>query len=108
MITLSAVDEYFEQMFNLARRVHAALTEANVEYRLVGGVAVFLHINELDPLAARLTPDVDVAIDRKDLETVAAIAGKHGFRYADGAWTAEQPRSAVISCSSAKRLGRIT
>jgi len=95
MITLRAVDEYFEQMFDLARRVHAALTEADVDYRIVGGVAVFQHINELDPLAARLTPDVDVAIDREDLETVAAIAGKHGFRYADGGWTAEQPRSAV-------------
>ncbi len=95
MITMSTVDECFEQMFDLARRVHAALTEADVEYRIVGGVAVFLHINELDPLAARLTPDVDVAIDRKGLEIVAAIAGKHGLRYADGAWTAEQPRTAV-------------
>ena len=95
MSTFSMVDEYFEQMCDLARRVHAALTEADVEYRIVGGVAVFLHINARDPLAARLTPDVDVAIDREDLETVAAIAGKHGFRYADCGWTAEQPRSAV-------------
>ncbi|HWY49652.1 MAG TPA: hypothetical protein VNX70_19855 [Bryobacteraceae bacterium] len=95
MISLSAVDEYFERMFELARRVHTGLTQAGIEYRIVGGVAVFLHINELDPLAARLTPDVDVAIDRKNLEKVAAIAGKHGFRYADGAWTADQPRSAV-------------
>ncbi|HXA66728.1 MAG TPA: hypothetical protein VNV82_16330 [Bryobacteraceae bacterium] len=95
MITLSAVDEYFERMFELARRVHAALTQAGVEYRIVGGVAVFLHINELDPLAARLTPDVDVAIDRKSLEKVAAIASKYGFRYADGAWTADQPRNAL-------------
>lgn len=95
MITFHPVDEYFERMFNLARRVHAVLTEGGVEYRIVGGVAVFLHINELDPLAARLTPDVDVVIDRKDLKTIAAIAGKHGFRYADGTWTADQPRSVV-------------
>jgi|ERR1700722_955932 len=70
MITLSAVDEYFERMFELARRVHAALTQAGIEYRIVGGVDVFLHINELDPLAARLTPDVDVAIDRKNFENL--------------------------------------
>jgi len=95
MITLGAVDEYFEQMFDVARRVHAALTQAGIDYRIVGGVAVFLHINELDPLAARLTPDVDVTIHRKDLETVAVIAGKHGFRYADHAWTADHPRRAV-------------
>jgi hypothetical protein len=95
MSTFSVVDEYFEQMFDLARRVHAALTEAGIKYRIVGGVAVFLHINELDPLAARLTRDVDVAIDRNDLENVAAIAGDHGFRYADNAWVGEQPRSTV-------------
>jgi hypothetical protein len=96
MSTFSVVDEYFEQMFDLARRVHAALTPAEIEYRIVGGVAVFLHINELDPLAARLTRDVDVAIDRRDLDAVVATAGHHGFRYLDGAWLdAERPRSAV-------------
>jgi hypothetical protein len=108
MITFHAVDEYLDRMFNLARRVHAVLTEADVEYRIVGGVAVFLHINELDPLAARLTPDVDLAIDRKDLETVAVIAGKHGFRYADGTWTADQPRSVVHFLFVGEKLGRIT
>jgi hypothetical protein len=95
MSMFSAVDEYFEQMCDLARRVHGALTEAGIEYRIVGGVAVFLHIDELDPLAARLTRDIDVAINRKDLERVAAIAGNHGFRYADNAWVGEQPRSTV-------------
>jgi hypothetical protein len=45
MITMRSVDEYFQQMFDLAQRVHEALTEAGVEYRIVGGVAVFLHIN---------------------------------------------------------------
>jgi hypothetical protein len=96
MITMRSVDEYFQQMFDLAQRVHEALTEAGVEYRIVGGVAVFLHINELDPFAARLTPDVDVAIDRKDLEKIAAIAEPHGFRYVDGAWVdADKTKSSV-------------
>ena len=96
MITLRTVDEYFQQMFDLARRVHVALTQAGVEYRIVGGVAVFLHINEIDPFAARLTPDLDVAIERNDLEKVAAIAEPHGFRYADSAWiTAGQSRGAI-------------
>jgi hypothetical protein len=95
MSMFSAVDECFERMCDLARRVHGALTEAGIEYRIVGGVAVFLHIDELDPLAARLTRDIDVAINRKDLERVGAIAGHHGFRYADNAWVGEQPRSAV-------------
>jgi hypothetical protein len=61
----------------------------------VGGVAVFLHINELDPLAARLTRDVDVAIDRRDLDAVVATAGNHGFSYLDAAWVGEGRRSTV-------------
>jgi hypothetical protein len=36
MSTFSMVDEYFKQMCDLARRVHTALTEADVEYRIVG------------------------------------------------------------------------
>ena len=109
MSTFSVVDEYFEQMFDLARRVHAALTQAEIEYRIVGGVAVFLHINELDPLAARLTRDVDVAIDRRDLDAVVATAGHHGFRYLTAlGLTVSGQGARSISYSLVKRLGRTT
>jgi hypothetical protein len=47
----------------------------------VGGLAVFVHVDQVDPLAARLTRDVDVAIHRDDLARVCAALERHGFKY---------------------------
>ena len=43
-----------------------------LKYRVAGGLAVFIHVDQVDPLAGRLTRDIDVAIDRRDLERVRA------------------------------------
>jgi hypothetical protein len=86
MIKAVSVDEAFEQLFDLVRRVHMALTQAGIEYRIVGGVAAFLHVNDIDPFAARLTRDVDVAIKSGDFDAVARIAERNGFGDADGKW----------------------
>jgi len=50
-----------------------------VPYRIVGGMAVFIHVFERDPLRARLTSDVDAAIVSPDLPTVIAAAEKAGW-----------------------------
>ncbi|HLG98988.1 MAG TPA: hypothetical protein VKX49_21940 [Bryobacteraceae bacterium] len=81
MITARAVDRHVEQLFDVLRRLHAALTSANIPYRVVGGLGVFLQVSAKDPLAARLTRDVHIAIGRKDLARVAAAAQPFGFRY---------------------------
>lgn len=81
MITVAAYDRHVEQLFELMRRLHAALTKAEVEYRIVGGMAVFFQVSERDPDAARLTRDVDVAVDRSDLQRIARAAEDFGFRY---------------------------
>ena len=81
MITVAAYDRHVEQLFELMRRLHAALTKAKVDYRIVGGMAVFFQVSERDPDAARLTRDVDVAIDRSDIERIARVAEDFGFRY---------------------------
>lgn len=52
------------------------LTEAGVPYRIVGGLAVFIHVSERDPLRGRLTSDVDAAIDREHLPAVIEAARK--------------------------------
>ena len=70
-----------EQLFDVIRRVAAALASARIEYRIVGGVAVFLHVHERDALAARSTRDVDIAVDRRDLARIAEAARPHGFEY---------------------------
>jgi hypothetical protein len=81
MITVAAYDRHVEQLFELMRRLHAALTKAEVDYRIVGGMAVFFQVSERDPDAARLTRDVDVAIARADLQRIAEVAEDFGFRY---------------------------
>jgi hypothetical protein len=84
------------------KRIHAALTKAGVDYRIIGGMAVFLQVSERDHNAARFTRDVDVAVDRKDLQRIANTAAEFGFCYRHAAGLdmlvdAEQPkaRSAV-------------
>jgi hypothetical protein len=81
MISAKAVDQHVEQLFEVLRRLHSALAKADIQYRVVGGVAVFLQVSERNPLAARLTQDVDIAVDRKDLQRISAAVRDFGFRY---------------------------
>jgi hypothetical protein len=57
------------------------LQAAGIEYRVVGGVAVFLHVSEKDPLAARMTRDIDMAVDRRDLDRIANAVRPFGLEY---------------------------
>lgn len=81
MITATALDKHVEQLFDVLRRLHSALTEARIEYRIIGGLAIFFQVSERSHDAARLTRDVDVAVDRKDLERIAKAVQAFGFRY---------------------------
>ena len=81
MTTITAYDRHLQQLFDTIDRLSRALAQAGVEYRVVGGVAVFLHVHERDPLAARSTRDVDIAIERKDLEAIGTAARSFGFEY---------------------------
>jgi hypothetical protein len=81
MLTAAAYDIYVEQLLDRMRRFHAALSAAGIPYRIVGGMAVFVHVVERDQMAARLTNDVDAAVNRGDLNRIAAVAEQCGFRY---------------------------
>ena len=81
MITATAYDKHVEQLFEVMKRVHAALTNAGIDYRIVGGMGVFFQVSERDPIAGRLTKDVDIAIKRDDLKRIAAAVEAHGFKY---------------------------
>lgn len=81
MISAAAVDRHLEQLFDVLKRLHHALTQAAIEYRIVGGMGIFLQVSERSHDAARLTRDVDVAVDRKDLQQIAKAAENFGFRY---------------------------
>lgn len=81
MITARAYDTHMDQLFERIKRLHAALDSAGIEYRVVGGLAVFFQVSMHRPGRGRSTEDVDIAIDRKELKKIAAAAEKFGFRY---------------------------
>lgn len=81
MITAKALDVHVEQLFTLLERLHSALTSAGIEYRVIGGMAVFFQVSARDPDAARLTRDVDIAVDRSDLDRIGKAAESFGFRH---------------------------
>ncbi len=79
------VNTYYEnkvdQLRDVVKRLDAALTSAGIRYQVIGGFAVFCHVDRIDPLAARLTRDVDVAIDRNDLQRIAHAVKSNGLQY---------------------------
>jgi len=96
--SIAAIDRHVEQLFQILNRLGKALGQAGIDYRLVGGMAAFLHVEDRDPLAARLTRDIDVAVDRRDLPRIAEAAKPFGFEYRHAAGVdmlvdAERPRA---------------
>jgi len=81
VISIRAYDRHVEQIFEVLLRVTRALADAGIPYRVVGGFAVFLHISERDPLAARMTRDIDLAVDRRDLERLRQAVRPLGLEY---------------------------
>ena len=81
MISARAYNTHMDQLFERIKRLHAALHSAGIEYRVVGGLAVFFQVSMRRPGRGRSTEDVDIAIDRKELERIAEAAEKFGFRY---------------------------
>jgi hypothetical protein len=81
MLANTFFENKVEQILDLSKRFGEVLDRAGISYRVIGGLAVFMHVDQRDPLAARLTRDVDVAIERKDLEPIRAAVEPYGFRY---------------------------
>jgi len=70
-----------EQLFGLAGLVERIFSSAGVEYRVVGGLAAYLYVEEVEPDAGRLTKDIDIAVRREDLERIAQAAHRFGLEY---------------------------
>ncbi len=70
-----------EQLFDLAHVVEQVFASAGLEYRVVGGFATYLYVEEQAPDAGRLTKDIDIAVRREDLEKIAAAARPFGLEY---------------------------
>ena len=73
-----------ERVFDLIgtlQKLSLPLEEAGVPHELVGGLAVFLHVENADSTHSSLTRDIDLMIRREDMGRVVAIAEEHGFRF---------------------------
>lgn len=70
-----------EQLFDLAGRVEAAFAAAALEYRVIGGLAVYLYVEEAEPDAGRLTRDIDIVVRREDLDRIARAVEPFGMEY---------------------------
>jgi len=70
-----------EQLYDVTVRLAAALERARIPYQVIGGFAVFSHVEAVDPLGARMTRDVDITVDRGRLREIAEAAEPAGFRF---------------------------
>jgi hypothetical protein len=62
-------------------RATAALETAGIGYAVVGGNAIAAWVGRVDQSAVRFTQDVDLLIERSDLEATKAVLGGAGFIY---------------------------
>jgi len=72
-------EERVQQLFDLAAMVERIFASAGLEYRIVGGLAAYLYVEEAAPDAGRLTKDIDIVVRREDLERIAKAAEAFGF-----------------------------
>ena len=113
MLVNTVFEERVEQLEDVTVRVGSALEKAGIPYQVVGGFAVFCHVDAVDPLGARLTRDVDIAIDRHRLGEIIAAVEPAGFRYRHAAGvdmlvdaTAPKTRSAVHLVFTVRGIAR--
>lgn len=66
---------------NWQRLVEKAFSAAGLEYRVVGGLATYLYVEEAEPDAGRLTKDIVIAVRREDLRKIAEAVEPFGLQY---------------------------
>ena len=81
MLVNTIFENKVEQLYDVTVRLASALEKAGIPYQIIGGFAVFSHVEAVDPLGARLTRDVDIAVDRNRMKEIAAAVEPVGFRY---------------------------
>ncbi|MBV8895846.1 MAG: hypothetical protein JO051_04990 [Acidobacteriaceae bacterium] len=77
----SFFEERLDRLFELAATLEKAFSAAGIEYRVVGGLAVYLYVEQVDPDAGRLTRDIDLAVRREDLRRIAEAVKLVGLEY---------------------------
>jgi hypothetical protein len=81
MATLAFYEQHVERLFEILGILNEALSGARIPYRVIGGLAIYLRVNRVDPLNARLTRDVDISVRREDIPAIAEAIRPFGFVY---------------------------
>ena len=68
-----------EKVRERLHRAAAALEEAKIPYAVIGGNAVATWVAQVDEAAVRNTQDVDILLNRSDLEAAKSAFAKAGF-----------------------------
>jgi len=86
VMVLSSFSAYCMAMERVARRlrtVTAALNDAGIRYAVIGGNAVAVWVAKVDPAATRTTVDVDLLVDRDDVDRITTALHAIGFERHD-------------------------
>jgi hypothetical protein len=73
-----------ERLFDLVgvlHRITDVLAEGGTPHELIGGHAVLVHVEEVDPAQSMLTRDADLMVQRSDLRKIKDAAARRGFRF---------------------------
>lgn len=83
--TGQAVNTLFEErlflLVGILHKITDSLNAENIPHEVIGGLAVLIHVEEADPELTSLTRDVDLMVNRSDLDRIKLAAAKHGFRF---------------------------
>ena len=80
-ISLDRMVSAVEKVRSRLLRATAALESAGVPYAVAGGNAIAAWVSRVDEAAVRNTQDVDLLIDRTDLDRVKEALAAAGFVY---------------------------
>src|ERR1039457_2293340 len=78
-------EERVEQLFDLPGLAERLFSSAGLEYRIAGGLAAYLYVEEAEPDAGRLTKDIDIAVRREDLQKIREAFEPFGLEYRQAA-----------------------
>ncbi|MBP88372.1 MAG: hypothetical protein CMJ64_16930 [Planctomycetaceae bacterium] len=75
------IERAVEKVKDRLHRVTQALDAASIPYAVIGGNAVQIWVAQVDESAVRNTRDVDIILNRNDLEAAKAALAEAGFIY---------------------------
>jgi hypothetical protein len=73
-----------ERLFALVgtlERIAKPLAAGKIPYELIGGGAVMVQVNRVEPSAVRNTKDLDIMVHRSDLDRIKEVAQRSGFTF---------------------------